>query len=109
MQAWSVEVKRILHLKKCAKRALGHWRHVVKAQSWRTWSSKASNRGIMRRVLIHMTRTRYLDPLFYKWISQAKKIKDALEFRSAQAIQKIWRKIFAQTLRKNMIAKEVLV
>ena len=106
IRAWDVEVKRILHLKKCAKRALGHWRHASKSQSWRTWSDKAHNRGIMRRVLIHMTRTRYLDPMFYKWISQAKKVKDALEFRSAQAIQKIWRKIFAQTLRKNMIAKK---
>lgn len=52
-----------------------------------------------------MTRTRYLGPTLEKWNSQAKKVKDALEFRSAQAIQKIFRKILAQTLAEQIRAK----
>ena len=104
-RAWRVEAARIVQLRMLAQRALKHWVNQEKSQSWRTWSTKAKVRGIMRKVLIHMTRTRYIDPMFYKWIRQAKRVKDALEFRSAQAIQKIWRKIFALKLRSDMVAK----
>ncbi len=103
--AWHREIQRVLHLKKLARRAMNHWKNATLLETWNRWSIKARNRGIMRRTVTFMSRIRYLRPALEKWNSQAKKVKDALEFRSAQAIQKIFRKILAQTLADQMRAK----
>ena len=103
--AWHKEIKRVLQLKKLARRAMNHWKNATLVETWDRWSKKAKRRGIMRKTILFMSRTRYLRPNLAKWRSQAKKVKDALEFRSAQAIQKIFRKILAQTLAEQMRAK----
>ena len=100
--AWRKEVIRVVHLKKLARHESLEKRDYVKQEQV---SSKSRNRGRMRRTINFMTRIRYLRPAHAKWNSQARKVKDALEFRSAQAIQKIFRKILAQTLAEQMRAK----